>query len=169
MTAAVRAEPETGRVLPMGRLLRYSPSWFVRALQKSRQPDTFARMGFRFRRSFPVIPGVRMNLSKSGASVSVGRRGAWITVGPKGTRRTIGLPGTGLSYTESSPVHSAHQVTSKFGTSPHEDFGSPQLGRYGIPLPSRSIWPTPFRSSFGASCWGSPLRSLCIPDSSRRR
>jgi hypothetical protein len=60
-------------------------------------------MGLRFRRSFRVIPGVRLNVSRSGVSASIGRRGAWFTVGPKGTRATVGIPGTGLSYTEQSP------------------------------------------------------------------
>ena len=60
-------------------------------------------MGFlRFRRTFRIAPGVRINLSKSGVSGSVGRRGAWFTLGPRGTRTTIGVPGTGLSYTETS-------------------------------------------------------------------
>ena len=58
------------------------------------------RMGFRFRRSFKIAPGFRMNVSKSGVSTSVGRRGASFTIGPRGTRSTVGLPGTGLSYTE---------------------------------------------------------------------
>jgi hypothetical protein len=56
-------------------------------------------MGFRFRRSFRVMPGWRVNLSKSGVSSSFGSRGAWVTVGPRGTRTTLGIPGTGLSYT----------------------------------------------------------------------
>ena len=59
-------------------------------------------MGFRFRRSFRIAPGFRVNASKSGVSQSFGRRGAWFTIGPRGTRSTVGLPGTGLSYTEES-------------------------------------------------------------------
>jgi hypothetical protein len=59
-------------------------------------------MGFRFRRSFRLMPGVRINLSKSGVSTSIGGRGAWFTVGPRGARTTVGIPGTGLSYTSQS-------------------------------------------------------------------
>lgn len=59
-------------------------------------------MGLRFHRSVRLLPGVRLNLSKSGVSASFGRRGAWLTVGPKGARATVGIPGTGLSYTEQS-------------------------------------------------------------------
>jgi hypothetical protein len=60
-------------------------------------------MGFRFRRSVKILPGVRINLSKSSASVSLGGRGFHYTMGPKGTRVTAGIPGTGLSWTEYSP------------------------------------------------------------------
>ena len=70
----------------------------------------------------------------------------WFTVGPRGTRTTVGLPGTGLSYTETSPAYRAHPATSKFGTPSPEEIGSPPLGPYGIPLASRSIWPTPLRT-----------------------
>jgi hypothetical protein len=56
-------------------------------------------LGFRFQRRFKVLPGLRLNASKSGVSTSVGTKGAWFTFGPRGTRSTVGLPGTGLSYT----------------------------------------------------------------------
>ena len=63
---------------------------------------------FRFHRSFRLMPGVRLNLGKRSASVSVGMRGAHVTLGgPQGTRTTVGLPGSGLSNTE---VHRSHQV-----------------------------------------------------------
>jgi len=60
-------------------------------------------MAFRFARRFSIVPGLRVNLSKRGASVSLGRRGAWYTVGPRGQRATLGLPGTGLYWTEKIP------------------------------------------------------------------
>ena len=69
-------------------------------------------MGLRFFRRVRILPGLRLNLSKSGASVSVGQQGAWFTVGPKGTRTTVGLPGSGLSYTSTEPVQHAHPATS---------------------------------------------------------
>jgi len=56
-------------------------------------------MGFRFRRSIGIIPGVRLNFGRRGTSVSVGVRGAHMTVGPTGVRKTVGIPGTGMSYT----------------------------------------------------------------------
>lgn len=60
-------------------------------------------MGFRFRRSIGLVPGVRLNLSGGGASVSLGVRGLRYTVGSKGTRVTAGIPGTGLSWTQYRP------------------------------------------------------------------
>lgn len=60
-------------------------------------------MGFRFRRSFHVAPGLRLKLGSSGIRASVGRRDTWLTFGPRGVRATVGVPGTGLSYSEQSP------------------------------------------------------------------
>ena len=60
-------------------------------------------MGFRFRRSVKILPGVKINLSGSGASVSLGGRGFHYTIGPSGTRVTAGIPGTGMSWTQYSP------------------------------------------------------------------
>ena len=59
-------------------------------------------MAFRFWRRIKLAPGVTLNLSKSGGSLSFGPRGAKFTIGPKGKRTTVGLPGTGLFYTSAS-------------------------------------------------------------------
>lgn len=56
-------------------------------------------MGFRFFKRLNILPGVQLNLSKSGGSVSVGPKGAKLTVGTSGGRVTFGIPGTGLYYT----------------------------------------------------------------------
>ena len=61
-----------------------------------------AGMGLRFRRSLNIFPWLKLNVSRSGPSVSVGTHGAWETVSDRGARTTVGLPGTGLSYTTSS-------------------------------------------------------------------
>lgn len=63
-------------------------------------------MGFRLRRTFKIVPGVHLNLSGSGASVSLGPRGLHYTVGSRGTRTTIGVPGSGLSWTAYQPYAS---------------------------------------------------------------
>lgn len=54
-------------------------------------------MALRFRRTISIIPGVRLNVSKTGVSVSAGVPGATVNVGKDGVTRTIGIPGTGLS------------------------------------------------------------------------
>ncbi len=56
-------------------------------------------MGLRFHKSLRLIPGLRLNLSKSGPSLSVGGKGLTCNIGSKGSRTTVGLPGLGLSYT----------------------------------------------------------------------
>lgn len=61
-------------------------------------------MGFRFRKSLKILPGVRVNLGNKGInSVSVGTRGAKVNVGKKGVRSTVGINGTGLSYSQYEP------------------------------------------------------------------
>ncbi len=68
-------------------------------------------MGFNFRKSIKIMPGVRVNLTKKGiSSVSVGKNGARVNVGKKGTRTTVGLPRTGLSYSSYSPRNKQSKV-----------------------------------------------------------
>jgi hypothetical protein len=62
-------------------------------------------MGFRFRRSVKILPGIRLNFGKRGISTSIGVRGAHVTFGATGTRTTVGLPGSGLSYTHLDKPH----------------------------------------------------------------
>ena len=64
-------------------------------------------MPFRFYRRKKILPGVSVNLSRSGLSVSLGPSGAKVTIGPKGVRKTVGIPGTGISYSEQSGGKSA--------------------------------------------------------------
>jgi hypothetical protein len=54
--------------------------------------------GLRFQKRISILPGVRINLSKSGASASVGPRGADVNIGSHGMTTNAGIPGTGLSY-----------------------------------------------------------------------
>ena len=50
----------------------------------------------RFRHSIRLAPGVRLNLSKGGAGLSVGPRGLHVGVGPRGAYTSAGIPGTGI-------------------------------------------------------------------------
>lgn len=55
-------------------------------------------MGWYWRKSLKILPGVRINWSRSGPSVSVGPRGAKMNFGPRGTYVSTSIPGTGLYY-----------------------------------------------------------------------
>jgi hypothetical protein len=56
-------------------------------------------MGFRFQRQIRIVPGVRLNLSKSGIGGSIGRTGLRLGIDAKRRKYfSVGLPGTGLSY-----------------------------------------------------------------------
>lgn len=54
--------------------------------------------GVRFRKSWTIFPGVKINLSKTGISTSIGGHGATVNVGTRSRTVTLGIPGTGLSY-----------------------------------------------------------------------
>ncbi len=56
-------------------------------------------MSLRFFSRKKLFPGVTLNMSKSGPSLSFGPRGLKYTIGARGSRSTIGLPGSGLHYT----------------------------------------------------------------------
>jgi hypothetical protein len=58
-------------------------------------------MGLRFQRRIKILPGLHINLSRSGVGLSVGGRGAHIGIDSRGRRYTsAGLPGTGVSWLE---------------------------------------------------------------------
>ncbi|MGO7570311.1 MULTISPECIES: DUF4236 domain-containing protein [Rhizobium] len=55
-------------------------------------------MAIRFRKSFKIAPGLRLNIGKKGASVRVGPKGAGYTVGTSGQRVSASVPGTGVGF-----------------------------------------------------------------------
>ena len=74
-------------------------------------------MGIRFRKSVKICKGVKINFSKSGASLSLGGRGHSLNFGKRGTRSTIGIPGTGISYsTKVGGGKSSRKCTSTHST-----------------------------------------------------
>lgn len=59
-------------------------------------------MGLCFRKSITIAPGVRVNLSKSGPSLSFGKNGLRETISATGkSTTTVGIPGTGVYYKKS--------------------------------------------------------------------
>lgn len=60
-------------------------------------------MGWRFRKSIGLGRIGRLNLSRSGASVSVRVGNVTLSAGPRGVRRTVSIPGSGLSHSSNIP------------------------------------------------------------------
>lgn len=57
-------------------------------------------MGLRYRKQVKLLPGVKLNISKSGFSTSIGKPGNTLNVSRRGVKSTVGLPGSGLSYSQ---------------------------------------------------------------------
>ena len=53
-------------------------------------------MTWRFRKSFKVLPGVRLNLTRRGLSATVGAAPFSVNFGPRGVYGNVSIPGTGL-------------------------------------------------------------------------
>lgn len=72
-------------------------------------------MGWRYRKSVKILPGVKLNLNKNSTSVSIGGKGHHTTINSKGkVTRTIGVPGTGLYHTSTiSNKKASRPVASK--------------------------------------------------------
>lgn len=84
-------------------------------------------MGWRFRKSFSPLPGVRINFSPRGISTSVGVGPARIYLGPQGAALTARLPGSGMSFRQT--IESSHETAA----GPHAPPSGP-LQPLGTPL-----------------------------------
>lgn len=59
-------------------------------------------MGFRFKKSIKIAPGVKANIGKKSAGLSFGTKGAHYSVNSSGKEAvSVGVPGTGVSYSSS--------------------------------------------------------------------
>jgi hypothetical protein len=54
-------------------------------------------MGLRFRRTFSIMPGLKLNIGKKSASVSMGVKDLSFTAGTAGQTISASLPGSGLT------------------------------------------------------------------------
>jgi len=88
-------------------------------------------MTWRFRKSFKLIPGVRLNLSKSGLSCSIGGAPLTLNVGPRGLYGTASLPGTG--------VHLRQRLSGGSRTNGHHALPSNSSNLFPAPQPSVSL------------------------------
>ena len=67
-------------------------------------------MGWRFRKSVKILPGVRLNFGKGGfTSTTLGGRWFKTNVGGRGVKHTLSVPGTGVSY-QTDTGHAAPAV-----------------------------------------------------------
>ena len=58
-------------------------------------------MGFRFRKSIKILPGIKLNIGKKSSSISIGNKFGGISVNSKtGVTARTSIPGTGISFTE---------------------------------------------------------------------
>lgn len=94
-------------------------------------------MGWRFRHSFKIIPGVKLNLSKSGLSCSVGGAPFTVNVGQRGVYGTASLPGTGISFRQrltggSEASHGPDSILAPHLVTP-DSFPSPVPAPFPIP------------------------------------
>lgn len=56
-------------------------------------------MEFRFRKSIKLLPGLKINLSKSGISFTLGKKGCKTNIKPgRSPKTTFTIPKTGISY-----------------------------------------------------------------------
>lgn len=92
-------------------------------------------MGLRFRQSFQLFPGVRVNVSKSGISTSIGIPGATVNLGSRGVTTTVGIPGSGLSYSMRVPITQSRNPVATPAPRPFHQIAPPQS-------PIRSPGPT---------------------------
>lgn len=62
-------------------------------------------MGFRFRKSFKIAPGIKFNINKKSTGFTVGGKGVHFTANSKGKiTGSAGVPGTGLYYQKSTSI-----------------------------------------------------------------
>lgn len=79
-------------------------------------------MSLRFRKSFKVAPGVKLNLNKKSASVTFGGKGFHHTINSSGRKTTsVGIPGTGLYYQDVSTSGNSHSSGSS-GTTNNQEY-----------------------------------------------
>lgn len=57
-------------------------------------------MGIHFSKTKKILPGVYINVSTSGSSVSVGPNMAKVNISKHGIRANLTIPGTGISLTK---------------------------------------------------------------------
>ena len=86
-------------------------------------------MGFRYRRSKKIGPGVRLNISKSGPSLTIGGKHARTTIGHGRVTNSVRTPVKGLYYSSTSSKRKKSSGTGKRGNA--KSSGGGTLGCLG--------------------------------------
>lgn len=85
-------------------------------------------MGFRFRKSVKIAPGVRLNFGKKSTGISIGNKYGGVSMNSKsGVKARASLPGTGVSYSKklsgvrknllpALPLSQANQFPAAYGS-----------------------------------------------------
>lgn len=58
------------------------------------------KLGCRFYRRVRILPGLSVNFSRSGPSLTLAARGVHVTFGPRGVTRTVGIPARIIGWTK---------------------------------------------------------------------
>ena len=89
-------------------------------------------MSWRFRKSFKLLPGLKLNLTRHGLSATLGAAPFSLNVGPRGVYGNVSIPGTGVWDRErlDSPRPHAGSAPRGFdrGTVPHPLLAIPETG-----------------------------------------
>jgi len=123
--------------------------YFKKTVEEQAKGDYI--MSWKYRKKINILPGFRLNLSKTGMSATIGMKGFNINTGRNGTYLNTGIPGTGIydrirldgksGNTSQEPPFSDNDTPVKIP--PHSDDGTieikslqPQLmtsdGMYGL-------------------------------------
>jgi len=108
-------------------------------------------MGFKFRKSIKILPGVKINLTNKGiSSASIGKQGASINIGKKGTRTSVGIPGSGLSYSKYQPYTNKSTREKKVANSYSNQEQPPFIETSSSKNSNSNVW---FWIMFGIFCF----------------
>ncbi|WP_429727680.1 DUF4236 domain-containing protein [Bacillus spizizenii] len=94
-------------------------------------------MGFKFRKSVKIAPGVKLNINSKSVGISAGVKGARVSVNSKGrTTTTVGIPGTGISYSNTTTSKKSKNKTVDKKTTPNP----PRMQVDSSPVPLQEVY-----------------------------
>ena len=111
-------------------------------------------MGLRFRKSITICKGLKLNLGKTGASLTVGNKGFHKTFHTSGkVTTTVGIPGTGVYWTETENTSSSTSRSSAVRddydySDTYENYDEGTAYNSDYDTETSSIAPTPQQSDF---------------------